>query len=179
MANFSDYEKQFQLVRERILEQIKLDWQNVRLHTEQLRVCNKYFKQYDYLYILKDLELSEKYLDEAIDIINGFEPCPEEDIPEDMIFTKDEELDKEPEEIPEESSNEQDTLKEFIEYYKKVLEKDYDDKAYLMHKNEGENWWYFNGQCNAIQRLIDLLDKDLEKFKEKENDKDRRKTKLI
>ena len=101
MANFSDYEKHFQLVREGIQEQIRLDWQNVRLHTEQLRLANKYFNQDEYLYILKELELAEKYLDEAIDIMNGFEPCPEEDIPEDMIFTKDDELDKEPEEIPE------------------------------------------------------------------------------
>lgn len=123
MANFSDYEKQFQLVRERILEQIKLDWQNVRLHTEELRVCNKYFKQYEYLCILKDLELAEKYLDEAIDIVNGFEPCPEEDVPEEMIFTKDDELDKEPEEIPEQETIFDDSkngVEAFNEFTKKL-----------------------------------------------------------
>ena len=99
MANFSDYEKQFQLVREGIQEQIRLDWHNVKLHIEQLRLSNKYFKQYEYLCILKDLELAEKYLDEAQSMIDGFETCPEEDVPEEMIFTKDEELDKEPEDI--------------------------------------------------------------------------------
>ena len=99
MANFSDYEKHFQKIREGIQEQISLDWHNVKLHTEQLRLSIKYFKQDEYLSILKDLELAEKYLDEAQSIIDGFEYCPEEDIPEDMIFTKDEELDKEPEEI--------------------------------------------------------------------------------
>lgn len=57
-------------------------------------------------------------------------------------------------------------LKEFVEWYKKVLEKDYDDKAYFMNKNKGEDWWFFNGQCTAIQRLIDLLDSDLKEFLE-------------
>lgn len=86
MANFSDYEKHFQKIREGIQEQISLDWHNVKLHIEQLRLSNKYFKQYEYLCILKDLELAEKYLDEAQSMIDGFETCPEEDVPEEMIF---------------------------------------------------------------------------------------------
>ena len=104
MANFNDYEKHFQKIRESIQEQISLDWHNVKLHIEQLRLSSKYFKQYEYLCVLKDLELAEKYLDEAQAMIDGFETCPEEDVPEDMIFQKDEELDKDPEEIQEQGT---------------------------------------------------------------------------
>ena len=123
MANFNDYEKHFQQIREDIQEQISLDWKNVKLHTEQLRLSNKYFKQYEYLCILKDLELAEKYLDEAQSMIDGFETCPEEDVPEDMIFTKDEELDKEPEEISEQETIFDDSkngVEAFNEFTKKL-----------------------------------------------------------
>ena len=102
MANFSDYEKEYQQVREDFQEQLNLDWHNVKLHIEQLRMINKYFKQYDYLSILKDLELAEKYLDEAVSMLAGFETIPEDTIPEDEKFETDPELDQEPEEIPEE-----------------------------------------------------------------------------
>lgn len=123
MANFNDYEKHFQKIREGIQEQISLDWHNVKLHTEQLRLSNKYFKQYEYLCILKDLELAEKYLDEAQSMIDGFETCPEEDVPEEMIFTKDEELDKEHEEIPEQETIFDDSkngVEAFNEFTKKL-----------------------------------------------------------
>ena len=123
MANFNDYEKHFQKIREGIQEQISLDWHNVKLHIEQLRLSNKYFKQYEYLCILKDLELAEKYLDEAQSLIDGFETCPEEDVPEEMIFTKDEELDKEPEEIPEQETIFDDSkngVEGFNEFLKKL-----------------------------------------------------------
>ena len=123
MANFNDYEKHFQKIREGIQEQISLDWKNVKLHTEQLRLSNKYFKQYEYLCILKDLELAEKYLDEAQSMIDGFETCPEEDVPEEMIFTKDEELDKEPEEIPEQETifdDNKNGVEGFNEFLKKL-----------------------------------------------------------
>ena len=106
MANFSDYEKEFQQVHEDFQEQVSLDRNNVRLHLEQLRLLNKYFKQYDYLYILKDLELAEKYLDEAVSMLDGFETIPEDAIPEDEKFEPDPELDKEPEEIHEEPKQE-------------------------------------------------------------------------
>ena len=123
MANFNDYEKHFQMIREGIQEQISLDWHNVKLHIEQLRLSNKYFKQYEYLCILKDLELAEKYLDEAQSLIDGFETCHEEDVPEEMIFTKDEELDKEPEEIPEQETIFDDSkngVEGFNEFLKKL-----------------------------------------------------------
>ena len=106
MANFSDYEKEFQQVHEDFKEQVSLDRNNVRLHLEQLRLLNKYFMQYDYLYILKDLELAEKYLDEAVSMLDGFETIPEDAIPEDEKFEPDPELDKEPEEIHEEPKQE-------------------------------------------------------------------------
>ena len=55
-------------------------------------------------------------------------------------------------------------LKEFVDWYKNVLEQDFDDKAKIMNKQEDdiENWWFLNGQCTAIDRLITLLDRDLE-----------------
>lgn len=65
------------------------------------------------------------------------------------------------------TKHETDLLKEFVEWYKKVLEQDYDDKANRMNKTKEEtDWWFFNGQCTAIHRLITLLDSDLEKFLE-------------
>ena len=100
MANFSDFEKEYQQVREDFQEQLNLDWNNVKLHIEQLRMISKYFKQYDYLFVLKDLELAEKYLDEAVSMLAGFETIPEDTIPEDEKFEPDPELDQEPEEIP-------------------------------------------------------------------------------
>lgn len=62
------------------------------------------------------------------------------------------------------------TLKEFVEWYKKVLEKDYDDKGKIADKSIGrgdkKNFWYMEGQQIALQRIIDLLNQDLEKFLE-------------
>ena len=59
-------------------------------------------------------------------------------------------------------------VKDFVEWYKNVLIKDYDDKANFvsinLEINDDKDFWYFTGQCTAIQRLIDLLDKDLENF---------------
>ena len=64
-------------------------------------------------------------------------------------------------------------LENFIEYLKKVYIKDYDDKANFvsinLEINNDKDFWYFTGQCTAIQRLIDLLDKDLENFMEGQN----------
>lgn len=67
-------------------------------------------------------------------------------------------------------------LEKFIEYLKKVYGEDYDDKANFvsinLERNNDKDFWYFTGQCTAIQRLITLLDGDLKKFlEEKNNDK--------
>lgn len=74
-------------------------------------------------------------------------------------------------------NHEQNTLKEFIEWYKKVLIKDYDDKANFgsvnLERNNDKDFWYFTGQCTAIQRLITLLDGDLKKFLEENDNADR------
>lgn len=74
-------------------------------------------------------------------------------------------------------NHEQDILKEFVEWYKKVLIKDYDDKANFvsvnLERNNDKDFWYFTGQCTAIQRLIALLDRDLEKFLEENDNADR------
>ena len=68
---------------------------------------------------------------------------------------------------------EQDLLKEFVEWYKQMLIKDHDDKAWMMNhteEQEVEDRYYYRGQCNAIQRLITLLDSDLKKFLEDRNE---------
>lgn len=68
-------------------------------------------------------------------------------------------------------------VKEFVKWYKKVLEEDYDDKAKLvsinLERNNDKDFWYFTGQCTAIQRLITLLDRDLKKFLEENDNADR------
>ena len=59
-------------------------------------------------------------------------------------------------------------LKEFAEHLKIVLAKDYNDKARCAIKNlQTKNdcdYWFFVGQQTALQRIMNLLDKDLEKF---------------
>lgn len=69
--------------------------------------------------------------------------------------------------------HETDLLKEFVEWYKQMLIKDHDDKAWMMNhteEQEVEDRYYYRGQCNAIQRLITLLDSDLKKFLEDRNE---------
>ena len=65
------------------------------------------------------------------------------------------------------------TLEKFIEYLKEIYIEDYNDKAEISKVNletaQTEGYWYHKGQCDAIQRLIDLLDKDLENFMEGQN----------
>ena len=69
-----------------------------------------------------------------------------------------------------ENDNQADLLKEFVEWLKGVYAKDYDDKGKIADKSIGrgdkENFWYMEGQQTALQRIITLLDKDLEKFLE-------------
>lgn len=70
-------------------------------------------------------------------------------------------------------NHEIDLLKEFVEWYKQMLIKDHDDKAWMMNhteEQEVEDRYYYRGQCNAIQRLITSLDSDLEKFLEDRNE---------
>lgn len=61
-------------------------------------------------------------------------------------------------------------VKEFVEWYKKVLEEDYDDKARWMadrrKEKDTKNYYSYHGECSAISRLITLLDGDLKKFLE-------------
>ena len=70
--------------------------------------------------------------------------------------------------------HEQDTLKEFVEWLKGVYAKDYDDKGKIADKSIGrgdkENFWYMEGQQTALQRIIDLLDQDLENFIKEKSD---------
>ena len=67
-------------------------------------------------------------------------------------------------------THETDTLTEFVAWLKGVYAKDYDDKGKIADKSIGrgdkENFWYMEGQQIALQRIIDLLDNDLEKFLE-------------
>ena len=68
---------------------------------------------------------------------------------------------------PEFEQEKKDMLKEFVEWYKKVLKKDFDDKALMMNHTEEqeiEDRWFYRGQCTVISRLITLLDSDLENF---------------
>lgn len=67
-------------------------------------------------------------------------------------------------------NHESNLLKEFVEWLKGVYAKDYDDKGKIADKSIGrgdkENFWYMEGQQTALQRIIDLLNQDLEKFLE-------------
>ena len=69
----------------------------------------------------------------------------------------------------------QDLLGEFVEWYKQMLIKDHDDKAWMMNHTEEqeiEDRYYYRGQCHAINGLIFSLDNDFEKFLETNEDDD-------
>lgn len=90
MASFSDYIKEFEQskdkAREDLDEQIWILKDNIDLRIEELKCAKEYFKLYDYLYIMICLRSARNKLSEAQDIISGWTPVNEEDIPEDEIF---------------------------------------------------------------------------------------------
>ena len=98
MANFSDYLKEMDKdVHERIENLFKTSKEdlinhmnglrdNLNLRIEELK-CMKYLiSDYDYLYIMVKLKVSREHITDAIDLLNGWNPEDEENIPADMIF---------------------------------------------------------------------------------------------
>ena len=98
MASFSDYMKELEEAKEKALEDLDAQlWtlkDNIDLRIEELKCAKDYFKVYDYLYIMTCLRSAKNRLSEAQDIISGWTPVNEEDIPEDEIFTEGEDNDE-------------------------------------------------------------------------------------
>ena len=60
--------------------------ENIDLRIEEVRCCEWMLSTYDYLYIMVKLKVAKEHLTDAIDILNGWYPEDEENIPADMIF---------------------------------------------------------------------------------------------
>ena len=69
-----------------LIDKIYDDRDNIKLRVEELKCIKDHFSDYDYLFILVKLKLAIENLTDAIDIMNGWYPEDEEDIPSDMIF---------------------------------------------------------------------------------------------
>ena len=80
--------------RTNLCNQISILTGNIDLCIEELKCAKDYFKTYDYLFILVCLRSAKDKLIDASDILNGWYPEDAENISADMIFTKDEEIDR-------------------------------------------------------------------------------------
>lgn len=63
-----------------------------------------------------------------------------------------------------------DLLKEFVEWHKEELAKDFDKAMTKSKKSIDENsYWYCQGRATALRRTIENIDSNLEKFLEEKN----------
>ena len=104
MANFSDYmkeiaesnmtsqeqldkiQKTIQESKDNLVTQISGLRDNLNLRIEELKCMKDALSDYDYLYIMVKLKVAKEHLTDAIDILNGWYPEDEENIPADMVF---------------------------------------------------------------------------------------------
>lgn len=98
MASFSDYLKELDndvhtridnLIKnqkEDLITHISGLRENIDLRIEELKCTEYLLSTYDYLYIMVKLRVAKEHLTDAIDILNGWYPEDEENIPADMIF---------------------------------------------------------------------------------------------
>ena len=104
MASFSDYmkeiaesnmtsqeqldkiQKTIQESKDNLVTQISGLRDNLNLRIEELKCMKDALSDYDYLYLMVKLKVSKEHLTDAIDILNGWYPEDEENIPADMVF---------------------------------------------------------------------------------------------
>ena len=104
MASFSDYmkeiaesnmtsqeqldkiQKTIQESKDNLVTQISGLRDNLNLRIEELKCMKDALSDYDYLYIMVKLKVAKEHLTDAIDILNGWYPEDEENIPADMVF---------------------------------------------------------------------------------------------
>lgn len=90
MASFSDYIKEMeqttQETKDTLINQLCVLRDNLDLMIEELKSIKNNIEEYDYLYILVKLRVAKEHLEDAKDMLNGWYPEDEENIPADMIF---------------------------------------------------------------------------------------------
>lgn len=90
MASFSDYIKEMeqttQETKDTLINQLCVLRDNLDLMIEELKSIKNNIKEYDYLYILVKLRVAKEHLEDATDILYGWYPEDEENIPADMVF---------------------------------------------------------------------------------------------
>ena len=104
MTSFSDYmkeiaesnmtsqeqldkiQKTIQESKDNLVTQISGLRDNLNLRIEELKCMKDALSDYDYLYIMVKLKVAKEHLTDAIDILNGWYPEDEENIPADMVF---------------------------------------------------------------------------------------------
>ena len=104
MASFSDYmkeiaesnmtsqeqldkiQKTIQESKDNLVTQISGLRDNLNLRIEELECMKDALSDYDYLYLKVKLKVAKEHLTDAIDILNGWYPEYEENIPADMVF---------------------------------------------------------------------------------------------
>ena len=104
MASFSDYMKEIaesnmtsqeqldkiqqtiQESKDNLIAQITGLRDNLNLRIEELKCMKDALSDYDYLYIMVKLKVAKEHLEDATDILYGWLPEDEENIPADMVF---------------------------------------------------------------------------------------------
>lgn len=90
MANFSDYLKELEKAKKNYKDDLMTHIcglrENLELRIEELKCMKDILSDYDYLYIMVKLKVAKEHLEDATDILNGWYPEDEENIPADMVF---------------------------------------------------------------------------------------------
>ena len=90
MPNFNDYEKENEQAKLDLINKLYVDRDNIDLRIEELKSIKTAFTDYDYLYTMVKLRVLKQHITDIIDLINGWLPEDEENIPADMIFEPEE-----------------------------------------------------------------------------------------
>ena len=89
MPSFRDYMKESEQKQKRkddLIAQITGLRDNLNLRIEELKCMKDALSDYDYLYIMVKLKVAKEHLEDATDILYGWLPEDEENIPTDMVF---------------------------------------------------------------------------------------------
>ena len=86
MASFSDYMKEIDKCKDDLINHIYGLRDNLNLRIEELKCMKDMLSDYDYLYVMVKLKVASEHLIDALDLLNGWNPEDEENIPADMVF---------------------------------------------------------------------------------------------
>lgn len=90
--NYNDYQKDNEQAKLDLINKLYVDRDNIDLRIEELKSIKTAFTDYDYLYTMVKLRVLKQHITDIIDLINGWLPEDEENIPDDMIFEPEEKM---------------------------------------------------------------------------------------